>query len=189
MKDTDWGQHDAQGDAMGLWCEECLHLRSSFPGMSGDSEFLQVYAESEEFRHMVDNMRPRVEQYLRQRTVMCPGLVHAFRAVSTSLESVWYVWTAKEYLLEFKEDADASKIPSMEVDNEDGEKELVFVTRGKRELRFCNRHGSTVDENMMPIQLRDGQAVERFEHWSDLMCWSETSCSAPLAGTKSRPVR
>ena len=145
-----------------MFCLECLHIRLGFPAILTDQQFLQWYNAYKDFREVVEACRPRVIQYLSQRTVCAPAEVIALRHINEQVQAIFNIYTPKEYLLEFRCDPQDIKHPLVEIENEEGNKEQVHITRARRELVLQCGRGFHLHEHMMPLQLNDHQPNERY---------------------------
>ena len=165
FQDSTWGVVTEDGKPDGIFCLNCKYLRASFPLIPTDAEFLQCCTESAQMREMIDKNRSKLEEFLQGQPMNCPGFVQAHKGFSTDISSIWHVWTPKEFLFEFKEAADEKKHAHIEIDNEEGQKETVFITRGRRELRIQGVAGFTLKDDMLPIQLREQEPWELYQFY------------------------
>ena len=137
-------------------------LRLSFNLLKTDEEFVKIYSASEDMRRIVEDLRPQVVTYIASRKISSPGSVAAFQLTQESVDSIWHLYTDKEFLHAFGEEGQESKHPKITILNENNEEETVWVNRARRELRLSAVRGLGLHENMMPLQLRESQAVEKF---------------------------
>ena len=137
-------------------------LRLSFNLLKTDEEFVKIYSASEDMRRIVEDLRPQVVAYIASRKISCPGSVAAFQLTQESVDSIWHLYTDKEFLHAFGEEGQESKHPKITILNENNEEETVWVNRARRELRLSAVRGLGLHENMMPLQIRESQAVEKF---------------------------
>ena len=162
MEDVQWGITNSEGQPDGIFCLECLLLRLSFNLLKTDEEFVKIYTASEDMRRIVEDLRPQVVAYIASRKISCPGSVAAFQLTQESVDSIWHLYTDKEFLHAFGEEGQESKHPKITILNENNEEETVWVNHVRRELRLSAERGLGLHENMMPLQLRESQAVEKF---------------------------
>ena len=164
MEDSPWAAYDdeLQSVPVGLFCEECLHLRLAFPIIESDQEFLDTMVGSKIFRDLVEGARNRVREYMAQRAAQQPAELDAIKRFFEQVVSIYSIYTEKEFLLQFKENP-SPKHPTIEVQNEEGVMEKVYINRARRELHLVASQGYDMRHNMMPVQLTDSQPGQLYE--------------------------